>query len=78
MGRWPCPTPSPRPSPLTLALQPRHATRLVETQEAGVDEDDLREIAAEALGEDYFRDDGRPAHGLEVEFKDIVDLQIEL
>jgi hypothetical protein len=41
-------------------------------------EDDLRKLAAEALGEVYFRDGGRRAHGLEVELKDIVDLQFEL
>ncbi|MDX5570548.1 XRE family transcriptional regulator [Streptomyces sp. ID05-04B] len=63
---------------LTLALPPRHAARLLQAQEAGLAEDDLREIAAEALGEVYFRDDGRRAHGLEVELKDIVDLQFEL
>ncbi|MFE5375701.1 XRE family transcriptional regulator [Streptomyces sp. NBC_00820] len=63
---------------LTLALPPRHAARLLQAQEAGVDEDDLRELAAEALGEVYFRDGGRRAHGLEVELKDIVDLQFEL
>jgi hypothetical protein len=33
----------------------------------------LRETAAEAVGEVYFR-----AHGLEVELKDIVDQQFEL
>jgi transcriptional regulator with XRE-family HTH domain len=63
---------------LTLALPPRHAARLLQAQEAGTAEDDLREIAAQALGEVYFRDGGRRAHGLEVELKDIVDLQFEL
>ena len=38
----------------------------------------MREIAAEALGGVYFRDGGRRAHSLEVELKDIVDLQFEL
>ncbi|MFD9132842.1 telomere-protecting terminal protein Tpg [Streptomyces bottropensis] len=63
---------------LTLALPPRHAARLLAAQEAGVDEDELRQVAAEALGEVYFRDNGRRAHGLEVELKDLVDLQFEL
>lgn len=63
---------------LTLALPPYHAARLLEAQEAGMDEDDLRQIAAEALGEVYFRDNGRRAHGLEVELTDLVDLQFEL
>lgn len=63
---------------LTLALSPRHAARLLQAQEAGVDEDELRQVAAEALGEVCFRDNGRRAHGLEVDLKDIVDLQFEL
>ncbi|MEW2435997.1 XRE family transcriptional regulator [Streptomyces caniferus] len=63
---------------LTLALPPHHAARLLQAQEAGVDEDDLRQLAAEALGEVYFRDNGRRAHGLEVELKDLVDLEFEL
>ncbi|MFE9839138.1 telomere-protecting terminal protein Tpg [Streptomyces sp. NPDC005551] len=63
---------------LTLALPPRHAARLLAAREAGVDEDELRQVAAEALGEVYFRDGGRRAHGLEVELKDLVDLQFEL
>ncbi|BDM74866.1 hypothetical protein HEK616_83830 (plasmid) [Streptomyces nigrescens] len=63
---------------LTLALPPRHAARLLEAQGDGVGEDDLRELAAEALGEVYFRDSGRRAHGLEVELKDIVDLEFKL
>ncbi|MFD8902693.1 telomere-protecting terminal protein Tpg, partial [Streptomyces ardesiacus] len=63
---------------LTLALPPYHAASLLQAQEAGVDEDQLRQVAAEALGEVYFRDNGRRAHGLEVELKDIVDLQFEL
>lgn len=63
---------------LTLALPPRHAARLLEAQGDGVDEDDLRELAAEALGEVYFRDSGRRAQGLEVELKDIVDLEFKL
>ncbi|MFG3008651.1 hypothetical protein [Streptomyces calvus] len=46
--------------------------------ERAVDEDDLRELAAEALGEVYLRGGGRRAHGLEAELKDIVDLQFEL
>jgi transcriptional regulator with XRE-family HTH domain len=63
---------------LTLALPPHHVARLLQAQEAGIDEDDLREIAAEALGEVYFRDNGRRAHGLEVELTDLIDLQFEL
>lgn len=63
---------------LTLALPPHHAARLLGAQEVGIDEDGLRQMAAEALGEVYFRDNGRRAHGLEVELNDIVDLQFRL
>ncbi|CAL9279350.1 hypothetical protein SUDANB51_08029 [Streptomyces sp. enrichment culture] len=63
---------------LTLALPPGHAARLFQAQEAGLTEDQLRQIAAEALGEVYFRDSGRRAHGLEVELTDLLDLEFEL
>ncbi|MGW5679234.1 hypothetical protein ACWEV4_29840 [Streptomyces sp. NPDC003860] len=49
-----------------------------QAQEAGVDEDELRQVAAEALGEIYFRDNGRRAHGLEMKLTDVLDLQFEL
>lgn len=63
---------------LTLALPPRHAARFFEAQEAGATEDQLRQIAAEALGEVYFRDNGRRAHGLEVELTDFEHLEFDL
>ncbi|MGV9558781.1 telomere-protecting terminal protein Tpg [Streptomyces sp. NPDC003401] len=63
---------------LTLALPPRHAARLLQARETGAGEDLLRRIAAEALGEVYFRDHGRRAHGLEVELTDLEHLQFEL
>lgn len=63
---------------LTLALPPQHAARLFEAQESGATEDQLRQVAAEALGEVYFRDNGRRAHGLEVELTDLEHLQFEL
>jgi transcriptional regulator with XRE-family HTH domain len=63
---------------LTLALPPHQAARLFQAQEAGATEDHLRQVAAEALGEVYFRDNGRRAHGLEVELTDLLDLEFEL
>ncbi|MFF3636856.1 telomere-protecting terminal protein Tpg [Streptomyces sp. NPDC002250] len=63
---------------LTLALPPDHAARLFQAREAGSPEDQLRQIAAEALGEVYFRDNGRRAHGLEVELTDLLNLEFEL
>ncbi|MER6433386.1 XRE family transcriptional regulator [Streptomyces sp900105245] len=63
---------------LTLALPPDHAAHLFQAQEAGSTDDQLRRLAAEALGEVYFRDNGRRAHGLEVELTDLIDLEFEL
>ncbi|MFH8658488.1 telomere-protecting terminal protein Tpg [Streptomyces afghaniensis] len=63
---------------LTVALPPQYAARLFETKEAGGTEQQLRDIAAEALGEVYFRDNGRRAHGLEVEFTDVEHLEFDL
>ncbi|MFD7613056.1 telomere-protecting terminal protein Tpg [Streptomyces sp. NPDC059828] len=63
---------------LTLALPPQYAARLFEAKDAGGTEQQLRNIAAEALGEVYFRDSGRRAHGLEVEFTDLEHLEFDL
>ncbi|MGA4902563.1 telomere-protecting terminal protein Tpg [Streptomyces griseoincarnatus] len=63
---------------ITLALPPQHAARLFNAQDAGASEQQLRELAGQALGEVYFRDGGRRAHGLDVEFTDIEQLEIDL
>jgi hypothetical protein len=64
---------------LTVALPPRYAARLFEAQEQGVTEQRLKEIAAEALKEVYFQDDGRRAGQLEeVRFTDIEHLEFDL
>ncbi|MFJ4519163.1 telomere-protecting terminal protein Tpg [Streptomyces sp. NPDC088816] len=63
---------------LTLALPPQYAARLFDAQESGASEQQLRDIAAEGLGEIYFRDGGRRAHGLEIEFTDVEQLEFEL
>ncbi|MFH9009038.1 telomere-protecting terminal protein Tpg [Streptomyces afghaniensis] len=63
---------------LTVALPPQYAARLFDAQEAGASEQQLRDIAAEGLGEAYFRDGGRRAHGLEVEFTDVEHLEFDL
>ncbi|GGW13585.1 hypothetical protein GCM10018980_16760 [Streptomyces capoamus] len=63
---------------LALAPPPQHAARLFEAREEGATEDQLRKIAAEALGEVYFRDNDHRAHGLEVELTDLIDLEFEL
>ncbi|MFF8366909.1 telomere-protecting terminal protein Tpg [Rhodococcus erythropolis] len=63
---------------LTLALPPQYAARLFDAQDAGASEQQLRALAGEALGEVYFRDGGRRAHGLGVEFTDVEHLQFDL
>ncbi|MFF7680968.1 telomere-protecting terminal protein Tpg [Actinacidiphila glaucinigra] len=63
---------------ITQALPPQYAARLFEAQDAGAGEQQLRAIAAESLQEIYFRDRGRRAAGLEVEFTDIDYIDFEL
>lgn len=63
---------------ITQALPPANAARLFEAQEQGAGEQRLRAIAAEGLQEFYFRDRGRRAQGLQVEFTDIDYIDIEL
>jgi len=63
---------------LTVALPPHYAARLFEAQERGAGEQELREITAEALGEVYFRDNGRRAHGLAVQYTDLEHIEFDL
>ncbi|MEU2389707.1 XRE family transcriptional regulator [Streptomyces sp. NPDC007369] len=63
---------------LTVALPPEFAGRLFEAQEAGATEQRLRQIAAEGLQETYFKDHGRRAQGLLVEYTDLEHVEFEL
>lgn len=56
---------------ITQHLPPEYAARLFSAQEAGAAESRLQQIAAEALQEIYFKDNGARATGLLVEFTDI-------
>ncbi|MER7400120.1 helix-turn-helix domain-containing protein [Streptomyces sp. NPDC000151] len=56
---------------ITQQLPPAYAARLFDAQDAGATEQQLRDIAAEGLQEIYFKDRGRRADGLQVEFTDI-------
>jgi hypothetical protein len=71
-------TDDPRLRHLTVALPPEYAARLFDAQEAGATERQLRDIAAEGLGEIYFRDRGRRAQGLDVEFTDVEHVDFDL
>ncbi len=64
---------------LTVALPPRYAARLFDAQEVGAGDQELRVIAAEALKEVYFQDNGRRAGSLEeARFTDIRHLEFHL
>ncbi|MEU6201150.1 XRE family transcriptional regulator [Streptomyces sp. NPDC047061] len=64
---------------LTVALPPRYAARLFAAQEQGASDQQLQQIAAEALKEVYFQDNGRRAGQLEeVRFTDIEHLEFDL
>ncbi|MBG0850319.1 XRE family transcriptional regulator [Streptomyces spinoverrucosus] len=64
---------------LTVALPPQYAARLFDAQEQGATDQQLQQIAAEALKEVYFQDHGRRAGQLEdVRFTDIAHLEFDL
>ena len=64
---------------LTVALPPQHAARLFDAHEAGASDNELQQIAADALREAYFQDGGRRAGSLEeVRFTDVEHLEFEL
>ncbi|MET9700773.1 hypothetical protein ABZY31_28205 [Streptomyces sp. NPDC006529] len=56
---------------ITQHVPPEYASRLLAAQESGASEAALKRIAAEALQEAYFKDSGRRAGDLVVEFTDI-------
>ncbi|WP_149180399.1 telomere-protecting terminal protein Tpg [Streptomyces sp. TRM49041] len=56
---------------LTVHLPPDYASRLFDAQQQGATDRQLRAIVAEGLQEIYFKDGGRRADNLEVEFTDI-------
>ncbi|MFF3562470.1 telomere-protecting terminal protein Tpg [Streptomyces sp. NPDC002574] len=62
---------------ITQSLPPAYAARLFAAQDAGATEQQLRAIAAEGLQEIYFKDRGRRAQGLNVEFTDIDYVELE-
>ncbi|MGI5255534.1 telomere-protecting terminal protein Tpg [Actinacidiphila glaucinigra] len=63
---------------ITQALPPAYAARLFDAQDAGAGEQQLREIAAEGLQDICFRDRGRRAAGLQVEFTEIDYIDFDL
>ncbi|MEU6092740.1 XRE family transcriptional regulator [Streptomyces sp. NPDC047085] len=64
---------------LTVALPPQYAARLFDAQEQGASDQQLQQIAADALKEVYFQDNARRAGQLdEVRFTDIEHLEFDL
>ncbi|WP_329454116.1 telomere-protecting terminal protein Tpg [Streptomyces sp. NBC_01497] len=63
---------------ITQALSPSWADRLFEARDQGATEQQLLNIAAQGLGEHYFRDNGRRAQDLRVEFTDVETIEIDL
>jgi hypothetical protein len=62
---------------ITQHLPPVYAARLFDAQAAGATEQQLRRIAAEGLQEVYFKDRGRRAQDLRVEFTDIDYIELD-
>jgi hypothetical protein len=62
---------------ITQHLPSAYAARLFDAQAAGATEQQLRRIAAEGLQEIYFKDRGRRAHDLAVEFTDIDYIELD-
>jgi hypothetical protein len=63
---------------ITQALPPTYAAQLFDAQAAGASDQQLRDIAAEGLQEIYFKDRGRRADRLSVEFTDIDYVEFDL
>ncbi|MET9592996.1 XRE family transcriptional regulator [Streptomyces sp. NPDC006516] len=63
---------------LTVALPPTYAARLFEARDRGDSDQQLRDIAAEGLQEVYFKDGGRRAAGLAVEYTDLEHIAFDL
>lgn len=64
---------------LTVALPPHHAAKLFDAQTQGASDAVLQKIAAEALKEVYFQDNGRRAGGLEeVRITNVEHLEFDL
>jgi hypothetical protein len=70
-------TDDPRMRRITEHLPPAYAARLFDAHEAGADEQALRDIVAEGLQEMYFKDRGRRAQGLMVDFTGIDYIELD-
>ncbi|MGW3745810.1 telomere-protecting terminal protein Tpg [Streptomyces sp. NPDC005146] len=62
---------------ITQHLPPQYAARLFDAQTSGASEQQLQAVIAEGLQEQYFKDHGRRADGLLVEFTDIDYVELD-
>lgn len=62
---------------ITQHLPPAYAARLFDQQAAGATDEQLQAVVAEGLQEQYFKDRGRRAQGLLVEFTDIDYVELD-
>ncbi|MDJ0345864.1 XRE family transcriptional regulator [Streptomyces sp. H10-C2] len=62
---------------ITQHLPPEYAARLFAAQDSGAPHDQMKDIVAEGLQEIYFKDKGRRADGLLVEFNAIEYVEID-
>ncbi|MDQ0792268.1 helix-turn-helix domain-containing protein [Streptomyces sp. B1I3] len=62
---------------VTQHLPAEYAARLFDAQAAGATEQQLQAVIAEGLQEQYFKDRGRRAQGLQVEFTDIDYVELD-
>ncbi|MFB6782895.1 helix-turn-helix transcriptional regulator [Streptomyces sp. NPDC056352] len=62
---------------ITQHLPPQYAARLFDAQAAGATDQQLQAVIAEGLQEQYFKDHGRRAEGLVVEFTDIDYVELD-
>ncbi|MFI5635087.1 telomere-protecting terminal protein Tpg [Streptomyces sp. NPDC051664] len=62
---------------ITQHLPPAYAARLFDAQAAGASDTQLQAVVAEGLQEQYFKDGGRRADGLLVEFTDIDYVELD-
>ncbi|MFF2659696.1 telomere-protecting terminal protein Tpg [Kitasatospora sp. NPDC058032] len=71
-------TDDPRPRMITQKMPGSVASALYEARDAGATQAQQERILAEALREEYFKDGGRRAQGLDVELNDIAWMDLEL
>ncbi|MFI2241236.1 telomere-protecting terminal protein Tpg [Streptomyces chrestomyceticus] len=60
---------------ITTAISPTYAAQILELQEVGATEEDLRPIVAKAITESYFTEWGTRAAGLRADFTDVKSIE---